>query len=82
MPATARLAAYTAGQTAHAGYVAEHDLGAAAYASTAARAAEPSCMRRQRSSANGNAASFPVVRELVIDYQTLCNDICWSAFVD
>src|SRR5690606_22437295 len=44
---TAREAAYAAGQAAAVGHVAEHELGAAAYAIKAARAAAPEDRREE-----------------------------------
>jgi len=78
----ARHAAYAAGQAACVAHVAAHDLGAAAYAIRAARAAAPGreelagrveCewQRQQLSDA---------IRELVLDDQRSRNDICWSVF--
>ena len=78
----AREAAHAAGQAGAVGPVATHDLGAAAYAIKAARAA-----------ASGDAAEAgrvecawqreqlpPEVRELVLDDQKLRNDRCWFVF--
>lgn len=79
----ARFAAYAAGQSACVGHVAEHDLGAAAYAIRAARAAEPSCIEAARVEREWQRSQLPgPVRELVIEDQIRRNDICWSAFVD
>jgi thymidine phosphorylase len=78
-----RFAAYAAGQAAVVAHVAAHDLGAAAYAIKAARAAAP----EDASEAAGRAEcrwqrdQLPAaVRELVLDDQRLRNDICWSVF--
>ena len=79
----ARYAAYAAGQAGVVAHVAEHELGAAAYAIKAARAAAPD--------GEGGAAGrlecqwqrdqLPeAIRELVLDDQRLRNDICWSVF--
>ncbi len=78
-----RHAAYAAGQAACVAHVAAHELGAAAYAIKAARAAAP----------EGEGASagrlecrwqrdqlLEAIRELVLDDQQLRNDICWSVF--
>ena len=78
-----RHAAYAAGQAAVVAHVAAHELGAAAYAIKAARAAAPE--------GGGEAAGrlecqwqrdqLPqAIRELVLDDQRLRNDICWSVF--
>ncbi len=79
----ARHAAFAAGQAAVVAHVAAHELGAAAYAIKAARAAAPygegehygrrECrwQREQLSDA---------IRELVLDDQRLRNAICWSVF--
>ena len=78
-----RHAAYAAGQAGAVAHVAAHDLGAAAYAIKAARAAGPpgergaaglrEC-RWQRDQLSGP------IRRLVLDDQRLRNDICWSVF--
>lgn len=76
----ARFAAYAAGQAACVGHVAEHDLGAAAYAIKAARFADPEAGKRER---DWQRAQLPAqVRELVLEDQLRRNDICWSAFSD
>jgi hypothetical protein len=78
-----RYAAYAAAQAAAVAHVAAHELGAAAYAIKAVRAAA--------TSANAEAAGrfecrwqrdqLPeATRELVLDDQRLRNDICWSMF--
>jgi hypothetical protein len=75
----ARFAAYAAGQAAVVAHVAAHELGAAAYAIKAARAAAPG-------DAPGNECRWQrdqlpdAIRELVLDDQRLRNDICWSVF--
>jgi thymidine phosphorylase len=79
----ARHAAYAAGQAGAVAHVAAHELGSAAYAIRAARAAAPDneadtagrreC-RWQREQLPGS------IRELVLDDQRLRNDICWSVF--
>jgi len=79
----ARHAAFAAGQAGVVAHVAAHELGAAAYAIKAARAAAPA--------GEGDAAGrlecqwqrdqLPrSIRELVLDDQGLRNDICWSVF--
>lgn len=78
-----RHAAYAAGQAAVVAHVAAHDLGAAAYAIKAARAAAPA--------GGGESAGelecqwqrdqLPdVIRDLVLDDQRRRNDICWGVF--
>jgi hypothetical protein len=79
----ARHAAYAAGQAAAVGHVAAHELGAAAYAVRAARAAAPQ--------GEGDAAGrrecqwqrdqLPdEIRDLVLDDERLRNELCWFAF--
>jgi hypothetical protein len=79
----ARYAAYAAGQAAAVGHVAAHELGAAAYAIRAERAAAP----QDESDAAGRLecqwqrAQLPdEIRELVLDDQLLRNELCWFAF--
>jgi hypothetical protein len=79
----ARHAAYAAGQAACVAHVAEHDLGAAAYAIKAVRAAAPDgeCVAAGRGECQWQRDQLPdVVRELVLDDQRRRNDICWSVF--
>jgi hypothetical protein len=78
-----RHAACAAGQAGAVAHVAAHELGAAAYAIKAARAAAPA----GQSDAAGRVEcqwqrdQLPeAIRELVLDDQRLRNDICWSAF--
>lgn len=79
----ARHAAYAAAQAAAVAHVAAHELGAAAYAIKAVRAAAPqgeseSAGRRE---CRRQRAQLPAaIRELVLDDQRLRNDICWSVF--
>ena len=79
----ARPAAYAAGQAGVVAHVAAHELGAAAYAIKAVRAAAPE--------GHGEAAGriecqwqrdqLPeAIRDLVLDDQRLRNGICWSVF--
>ncbi|MET0772795.1 MAG: putative immunity protein [Candidatus Limnocylindrales bacterium] len=79
----ARHAAFAAAQAAAVAHVAAHELGAAAYAIRAVRAAAPE--------GEGDAAGrlecrwqrdqLPdEIRELVLDDQRLRNDICWYVF--
>ncbi|MGH9101899.1 MAG: putative immunity protein [Acidimicrobiales bacterium] len=75
----ARHAALAAGQAACVAHVAAHELGAAAYAIRAVRAAsdEPSA----RTECQWQRDQLPdVIRDLVLDDQRLRNDICWSVF--
>ena len=79
----ARYAAYSAGQAACVGHVAEHDLGAAAYAIRTVGAANPGDpgagrVERdwQRSQLDGQ------IRALVLEDQARRNAICWAAFSD
>ena len=79
----ARYAAYAAGQAAVVAHVAAHELGAAAYAIKAARAAAPSGEGESagRLECRWQREQLPdAIRELVLDDQRLRNDICWSAF--
>ena len=77
-----RHAAYAAGQAAAVAHVAAHELGAAAYAIKAARAAAPDDGERAgRDECRWQRAQLPdAIRELVLDDQRLRNDICWSVF--
>jgi hypothetical protein len=78
-----RHAAYAAGQAAAVAHVAAHELGAAAYAIKAVRAAAPneeseSAGRRE---CQWQREQLPqAIRDLVLDDQRLRNDICWSVF--
>ena len=79
----ARYAAYAAGQTAVVAHVAAHELGAAAYAIKAARAAAPLCEGESagRLECRWQREQLPdAIRELVLDDQRLRDDICWSVF--
>jgi hypothetical protein len=79
----ARHAAYAAGQAAVVAHVAQHELGAAAYAIKAARAAAPKGEgeRAGRLECNWQRDQLPdAIRNLVLDDQKLRNDICWSVF--
>lgn len=79
----ARNAAYAAGQAGVVAHVAEHDLGAAAYAIKAAVAAAP---KEQAEAARAAECRWQhdqlpeAIRELVLDDQKRRNDICWSVF--
>ena len=79
----AREAAHAAGQAAAVGHVAAHELGAAAYAIRAARAAAPEDQRENagRGECKWQRAQLPVqIRALVLDDQRLRNAVCWFAF--
>lgn len=78
-----RHAAFAAGQAAVVAHVAAHELGAAAYAIKAARAAAPvgnaECAGRRE--CRWQREQLPdAIRELVLDDQRLRNEICWSVF--
>src|SRR5215216_5676640 len=78
-----RHAAYAAGQAGVVAHVAAHELGAAAYAIKAARAAAPEgdADGAGRRECRWQRAQLPdAIRELVLDDQQLRNDICWSVF--
>ena len=79
----ARHAAYAAGQAAAVGHVAAHELGAAAYAIRAARAAAAEDEREAagRLECQWQRTQLPhEIRELVLDDQRLRNELCWFAF--
>ena len=74
-----RHAAYAAGQAGAVAHVAAHELGAAAYAIKAVRAAEGVVAGRRE--CRWQRDQLPdAIRELVLDDQRLRNDICWSVF--
>jgi hypothetical protein len=78
-----RWAAYAAAQAACVAHVAAHDLGAAAYAIKAARAAAPKGEAESagRLECRWQRDQLPEeIRDLVLDSQRLRNDICWSVF--
>ncbi|MBB2937994.1 hypothetical protein FHX82_005070 [Amycolatopsis bartoniae] len=77
----ARFAAYAAGQAACVAHVAEHDLGAAAYAIKAVRSAHGSVAGRTERDWQRGRLPDPV-RRLVLEDQERRNSICWSAFSD
>ena len=79
----ARHAAYAAGQAGAVAHVAAHELGAAAYAIKAARAAAPEGEgdRAGRRECRWQREQLPeAIHDLVLDDQRLRNDICWSVF--
>ena len=79
----ARHAAYAAGQAAAVGHVAAHELGAAAYAIRAARAAatQDDDVATGRLECQWQRARLPSeIRDLVLDDQRLRNELCWFVF--
>ena len=79
----ARYAAYAAGQAACVGHVPEHDLGAAAYAIKAARAAHPGNLSAGRAERDWQRDRLDrQIRALVLADQARRNAICWAAFDD
>lgn len=81
----ARFAAYAAGQAGVVAHVAAHELGAAAYAIKAVRAAAPeseqlAAGRAERAWQHDQLP--PAIRNLVLDDQRLRNEICWHVFDD
>jgi hypothetical protein len=80
----ARYAAYAAGQAAVVAHVAAHELGAAAYAIEAARAAGPKGEGKSTGllECRWQRNQLPdAICELVLVDQRLRNDICWSVFI-
>jgi len=79
----ARYAAYAAGQAVAVSHVAAHELGAAAYAIKAVRAAAPDgeAVAAGRLECRWQREQLPeAIRGLVLDDQRLRNDICWGVF--
>ncbi|MFK5256153.1 putative immunity protein [Propionibacterium freudenreichii] len=79
----ARFAAYAAGQAACVPHVAEHDLGAAAYAIKAVQTAatpEKAELARIRERDWQRDQLPPEIRDLVLEDQQRRNDICWHVF--
>ena len=79
----AREAAHAAGQAAVVAHVAAHELGAAAYAIRAVRAAAPKDEREEagRGECRWQRAQLPdEIRELVLDDQRVRNEVCWFVF--
>lgn len=79
----ARHAAYAAGQAAAVAHVAGHELGAAAYAIKAARAAAPEGESESagRLECRWQRDQLPeAIRALVLDDERLRSGICWSVF--
>ena len=78
-----RFAAYAAAQAANVAHVAAHELGAAAYAIKAVRAAqrEGHGTDAGRVECRWQRDQLPeTIRKLVLDDQRLRNDICWFVF--
>ena len=83
MSGAARNAAYAAGQAAAVAHVAAHELGAAAYAIRAARAAADESERDEagRLECQWQREQLPrEIQELVLDDQRLRNEACWFLF--
>jgi hypothetical protein len=79
----ARHAAFAAGQAGVVAHVAAHELGAAAYAIKAVRAAAASGDGDDagRVECRWQRARLPEqIRELVLDDQRLRNELCWFVF--
>lgn len=79
----ARYAAYAAAQAAATAHVAAHELGAAAYAIRAVRAAfsEDAAEAAGRAECRWQRDQLPdPIRDLVLDDQRLRNHLCWSVF--
>jgi hypothetical protein len=79
----AKEAARAAGHAVAVAHMADHELGAAAYAIRAVRAAVPEDKRGEagRLECQWQRAQIPrEIRELVLDDQKLRNDKCWSLF--
>ena len=75
----ARHAAYAAGQAAAVAHVAAHELGAAAYAIKAVRAADGDAAGRAECA--WQRAQLPEeIGALVLDDQRVRNALCWSVF--
>jgi hypothetical protein len=78
-----RFAAYAAGQAACVGHVAEHDLGAAAYAIRAVQAARPHDPGARLVERDWQRHRLhDSVRALVVEDQQRRNALCWNAFDD
>ena len=79
----ARHAAFAAGQAAVVAHVAAHELGAAAYAIKAARAAAVPGGEDEagRLECQWQREQLPeAIRDLVLDDQRVRNELCWFAF--
>lgn len=83
VPGAAKEAARAAGHAVAVAHVAEHELGAAAYAIRAIRAATPEAERDQagRQECQWQREQLPAeIRELVLDDQMLRDEKCWHLF--
>jgi hypothetical protein len=79
----AKESAHAAGQAGAVPHVAAHELGAAAYAIKAARAAAPEAKQEQagRRECRWQRSRLPAeIRALVLDDQEHRNKYCWSVF--
>jgi hypothetical protein len=79
----AKKAAHAAGQAVAVAHMADHELGAAAYAIRAAQLAAPEEERDEagRLECEWQRAQLPAaIRALVLDDQRLRNDKCWFVF--
>lgn len=79
----ARHAAFAAGQAAAVAHVAAHELGTAAYAIKAVRAAAPKgeAENAGRRECQWQREQLPdAIRALVLDDQRLRNELCWFVF--
>jgi hypothetical protein len=84
-PDPAKFAALAAGQAVAVAHVAAHELGAAAYAIRAARAAaspEDADAAAQREREWQRTRLPDDIRELVLDDQQRRNALCWNVFTD
>ena len=76
-----RFAAYACAQAAAVAHVAAHELGAAAYAIKAVRAAAREPESAGRTECDWQRSQLPeAIRDLVLDDQRLRDDICWRVF--
>ena len=75
----ARFAAYSAGQAAVVAHVAAHELGAAAYAIKAVRAAQSEAAGRLECEWQRRQLS-DAIHDLVLDDERIRNELCWWVF--
>ena len=81
LPDPARFAALAAGQAVAVAHVAAHELGAAAYAIRAVRAASSDAARAGARECRWQRRRLPSeIRGLVLDDQRLRNPLCWGVF--